>query len=65
MPGSSPAAGPLQTHSPLLAVHTAEDVLSWCSISILCVFTVELLAKLLVFGHTYFTKSKCAPAAAC
>lgn len=39
------------------AVHSAEEVLSWTSITILCIFVVELLSKLLVFGHTYFTRS--------
>ncbi|KAI7840282.1 hypothetical protein COHA_006064 [Chlorella ohadii] len=39
------------------AVHTTEEVLSWCSIAILCVFTAELVAKLAVFGHRYFTSS--------
>ncbi|EFN54197.1 hypothetical protein CHLNCDRAFT_135664 [Chlorella variabilis] len=40
------------------AVHVAEEALSWTSITILCCFCVELLAKLAVFGYTYFTRSK-------
>lgn len=43
------------------AVHVAEEVLSYTSITILAVFNAELLAKLLVFGFKYFTHSRQAP----
>ena len=43
------------------AVHVAEEALSWTSIGILTTFAAELVAKLAVFGHAYFTHSKCAP----
>jgi hypothetical protein len=39
-------------------VHAAEEALSWTSIAILAAFNAELLAKLLVFGLTYFTHSR-------
>lgn len=39
-------------------VHVAEEALSYTSIGILAIFTAELVAKLLVFGITYFTHSK-------
>lgn len=42
---------------PPVAVHTAEEALSWCSITILSVFVAELFARLLVFGTSYFTSS--------
>jgi hypothetical protein len=38
-------------------VHTAEAALSWTSISILGVFTLEQAAKLAVFGPPYFVRS--------
>lgn len=34
------------------------QALSYTSIGILAIFTAELVAKLLVFGITYFTHSK-------
>lgn len=40
------------------AVHVAEEVLSWSSIGILCLFAAELVAKLTCFGTGYFTHSK-------
>ena len=39
----------------------AEEALSWTSIGILLTFTSELVAKLLVFGHAYFTHSRWEP----
>jgi hypothetical protein len=42
------------------AVHTAEDALRWTSVSILCLFSAELLTRLAVFGLAYFTGSMCA-----
>lgn len=37
---------------------THHQALSYTSIGILAIFTAELVAKLLVFGITYFTHSK-------
>ena len=40
-------------------MHVAEDALSDTSITILCIFVVELLAKLVVFGWRYYAHSWC------
>ena len=53
-----PQTNPFPFHPlPLPTVHLAEDMLAWTSIGILSTFTLEVLAKLAVFGHKYFTHS--------
>jgi hypothetical protein len=41
-----------------LAVHVAEELLSWSSIGILGLFATELLAKLVCFGSQYYAHSR-------
>jgi voltage-gated hydrogen channel 1 len=44
---------PLEEEAPE-AVRTASDIFAWISVGILSVFTLEQLAKLVVFGPSYF-----------